>query len=263
MSGHLSRIFLKKIKGGPVSRISLLVKYANSVSEGDFMGRRIGSKLLLVAACMLVLAAAGCDGSFESDDSHRVNGSIHVPVGKQAVDVTTVNGGIHIDDNAAVMSAATVNGSIHVGAHATATSLKTVNGSISLASGAHVSGSSASVNGDLTLGDGAEVSGSVSNVNGKIAVTAAHVGGGISTVDGNISIMGASHVDGGILVKKPSGFGISFGEDVPTIVIGPGATVQGDLRFERKVRLFVSDKATIGPVTGATAVPFTGDNPPT
>ena len=36
----------------------------------------------------------------------------------------------------------------------------------------------------------------------------------------------------------------------------------GDLRFERKVRLFVSDKATIGNVTGATAVPFTGDSPP-
>jgi hypothetical protein len=38
--------------------------------------------------------------------------------------------------------------------------------------------------------------------------------------------------------------------------------VQGDLRFERKVRLLVSDKATIGPVTGATAVPFSGDSPP-
>ena len=48
----------------------------------------------------------------------------------------------------------------------------------------------------------------------------------------------------------------------PSIIIGPGATVQGELRFERKVRLFVSDRATIGTVTGATAVSFTGDNPP-
>jgi hypothetical protein len=217
---------------------------------------------LLLAAGTLVLALAGCDGTWDSDDSHRVNGSIHVPVGKEPSDVTTVNGSIHIDDNAAVMSAATVNGSIHVGAHATANSLKTVNGAISLANGAHVSGFTGSVNGDLTLADGSDVSGSLSNVNGKIALTAAHVGGGVSTVDGNISIMGASHVDGGILVKKPSGFGISFGDDVPLIVIGPGAIVQGDLRFERKVRLLVSDKATIGPVTGATAVPFSGDSPP-
>jgi len=50
--------------------------------------------------------------------------------------------------------------------------------------------------------------------------------------------------------------------DSPRIVIGPGATVQGDLRFERTVRLFVSDKATIGPVTGATPIPFSGDIPP-
>jgi hypothetical protein len=34
------------------------------------------------------------------------------------------------------------------------------------------------------------------------------------------------------------------------------------MRFERKVRLFVSDKATVGTVTGATPVPFTGDRPP-
>jgi hypothetical protein len=221
------------------------------------------SGCLLVAACAVILTLAGCDDSLESNGPNRVNGSIHVSAGTQPSDVTTVNGSIHIDDNATVMSATTVNGSIHVGAHVTATSLNTVNGSIALGSGTHVSGRAGSVNGDLTLGDSAEISGSLSNVNGKIALTAAHVAGGISTVDGSIKIMGASHVEGGILVKKPSGFGISFGDDVPTIVIGPGATVQGDLRFERKVRLFVSDKAVIGTVTGATPVAFTGDSPPT
>jgi hypothetical protein len=217
---------------------------------------------LLVAAGALALMLSACDDSFDSDGSHSVNGSLHVVAGKEASDVTTVNGSIRIDDNAAVLSAATVNGSIHAGAHATATSLRTVNGSISLGDGVRVSGGAGSVNGDLTLGDGADVSGSLGNVNGKISLTAAHVAGGISTVSGDIKIMGASHVEGGILVKRQSGFGFSFGEDIPRIVIGPGATVQGDLRFERKVRLFVSDKATIGNVTGATAVPFTGDSPP-
>ena len=218
---------------------------------------------LLIAACALVLALSACDDSFDSDGSHSINGSLHVPAGKEPSDVTTVNGSIHVDENAAVLSASTVNGGIHLGAHASATSLKTVNGSISMASGAHVSSGVGSVNGDLTLDEDAEVSGALSNINGKISVTSAHVAGGISTVSGNISVMGASRVEGGILVKKPSGFGISFGEDIPLIVIGPGATVQGDLRFERKVRLFVSDKATIGPVTGATAVLFTGDRPKT
>ena len=97
-------------------------------------------------------------------------------------------------------------------------------------------------------------------MNGKIGLTAAHVAGGIKTVNGSISILGASHVEGGIMVDKPTG--IMFNSDDPVIIIGPGAVVQGDLRFERKVKLYVSDKATIGNVIGATAVPFSGDSPP-
>jgi DUF4097 and DUF4098 domain-containing protein YvlB len=219
---------------------------------------RVGYRL--IAAFAAILLVAGCDGTFDSDDSNRINGSIHVPVGKQPSDVRTVNGSIHIDDGATVLSAGTVNGALRMGAHTTAASLNTVNGSISLGAGARVSGSVGSVNGDLTLSDGAEVSGSLSNVNGKISLTAAHVAAGIKTVDGSMSIMGASRVEGGILVEKSSG-GLFRSED-PLIVIGPGAIVQGELRFERKVRLYVSDRATIGTVTGATPVPFTGDNPP-
>src|ERR1700722_11351088 len=215
-----------------------------------------------IASLAVMLALPGCGGSSDGDESNKVNGSIHVPAGKPPGAVATVNGSIHVDDNAAVTSAATVNGSVHLGDHVTATSLNSVNGSIALGSGAHVSGSASSVNGELTLGDGADISGSLSNVNGKITLNAAHVGGGIKTVSGSINIGGASHVEGGILVEKPSSELIQLGRDVPRIVIGPGATVQGDLRFERTVQLFVSDKATIGPVTGATAIPFSGDTPP-
>jgi cytoskeletal protein CcmA (bactofilin family) len=125
-----------------------------------------------------------------------------------------------------------------------------------------VSGSASSVNGELTLGDGAEITGSLSNVNGKITLTAAHVGGGIKTVNGDMNITGASRVEGGILVEKASGGVLQILHDVPRIVIGPGATVQGELRFERTVKLYVSDKATIGTVTGATPIPFAGDTPP-
>jgi DUF4097 and DUF4098 domain-containing protein YvlB len=216
--------------------------------------------IIAVLAAMLALSA--CGESKDGDESNKINGSIHVPAGKQPGAVATVNGSIHIDDQAAVTSATTVNGSVHLGDHATATSLSSVNGSIALGAGAHVSGSASSVNGELTLGDGADISGSLSNVNGKITLNAAHVGGGIKTVSGSINIGGASHVEGGILVEKPTSELIQLGRDVPRIVIGPGATVQGDLRFERTVQLFVSDKATIGPVTGATAIPFSGDTPP-
>jgi hypothetical protein len=214
----------------------------------------------VLTAIAVIFALAGCDISVDGDGSTKINGSVHIPAGKAAEDARTVNGSIHIDENATVASAATVNGSIRLGEHATAASAKTVNGAISLASGAHVAESAGSVNGDLVLADGSEVGGHLTNVNGKIALTAAHVAGGIKTVNGSISIMGASHVEGGIMVDKPTG--IMFNSDDPVIVIGPGAVVQGDQRFERKVKLYVSDKATIGTVVGATPIAFSGDTPP-
>lgn len=214
----------------------------------------------LCAALALLAMLPGCSISDDSDSSTKVNGSIHVAAGKPVESVATVNGAITVDDNAAVANAATVNGSVHLGSHAKAESLHSVNGAIGLGAGAQVSGNASSVNGELTLGDGADVHGSFSNVNGKISLTSAHVAGGIKTVNGDISITGASRVEGGILVQKPSGQ--IADHDVPEIVIGPGATVQGELRFERTVKLYVSDKATIGTVVGATPIPFSGDNPP-
>lgn len=221
---------------------------------------RVPIAVRLLAATAVLLTFSGCDGYTDGDDSTKVNGSIHATADKPFGDVKTVNGSIHIDDKATVAAATTVNGSVRLGANATATSIDTVNGAISLGPGAHAA-SAKSVNGDLSLSDGAEIAGALANVNGKISLTAAHVGGRISTVSGDISVLGASHVDGGILVKKPGDSGI-FNSPDPVIVIGPGATIQGEMRFERKVKLFVSDKATIGAVTGATAVPFTGDTPP-
>ena len=43
---------------------------------------------------------------------------------------------------------------------------------------------------------------------------------------------------------------------------GPGAVVEGPMTFERAVRLYVSDTATIGQVTGAAAIKFAGDQAP-
>jgi DUF4097 and DUF4098 domain-containing protein YvlB len=221
----------------------------------------IGSRRYHVVLA-LVAVLAGC-GESTGDEATKINGSIHVAAGKPPTAAETINGSVRIDENAAVTTASTVNGSVRLGPHATAVSLDTVNGPISLESGAHVSGNAAAVNGDLTLADGADIAGSLANVNGKITLNAAHVAGGIKTVSGSISILGASHVEGGIVVERATSNLVRLGSDVPRVVIGPGATVTGDLRFERTVDLYVSDKATIGPVSGATPVPFNGDSPPT
>jgi cytoskeletal protein CcmA (bactofilin family) len=101
----------------------------------------------------------------------------------------------------------------------------------------------------------------LANVNGGIRVTAAHVGGDVETVTGGIEIGPDAHVDGGVIVHKEHSSD-SETRSPPRIVIGPGSVVKGPLRFERPVELYVSDRATIGPVEGATPVRFSGDRPP-
>jgi DUF4097 and DUF4098 domain-containing protein YvlB len=232
-------------------------------------------KRYLPVALVVLLAAAGCvnasdqnaaadsDVTADDSDTHSVNGSIHVLAGKKSVEAGTVNGNIRVDDGAAVSSAHTVNGDIRIGAHATIESLHTVNGGITLGSGAQVKETVSTVNGELAMGNDARVGGAVSTVNGGIVLTSAAVSGGIATVNGDISLKGSSRVEGGILVRREhSGGWFNWDHRAPRIVIGPGASVQGEMRFERKVQLYVSDRATIGAVVGATPIPFSGETPP-
>ncbi len=205
------------------------------------------------ALAVALAALAGCG-------LNSVNGSVSVPPNSKSGDVGTVNGSVTIGDGATVEGAMTVNGSVHVGAHAVAKSVKTVNGEISVADAAKVAEGVYTVNGGLKLANGADIGRDIGNVNGDIALTAAHVGGRIETVNGDIDVMGPSRVDGGIRVER--GDGDHSGKRPPHIVIGPGATVNGKLTFERPVKLYISETATVpGPIEGATAEKFSGDRP--
>ena len=83
-------------------------------------------------------------------------------------------------------------------------------------------------------------------------------------VNGDITIGNGSHVHGGILVEKNKGIQIGWGSSkpkVPRIIIGPNAIVDGELRFERKVDLYVHTTAKVGTVIGATAQAYTDTIP--
>jgi hypothetical protein len=204
------------------------------------------------------------DETHDGNGTQAVNGSIHVSASAPGGEVSTVNGSIRADDNAQISGGHTVNGNISLGDHATATSLTTVNGGIALGADAKVSETVTTVNGTLALRNGSQVGGRLANVNGTIILAGATVNGGISTVNGNIDIGANSHVQGGVVVHKPStGFfqWWSDSTDKPRIVVGPGAVID-TMHFERDVRLYVSDTATVGTVTGATPVKFSGDRPP-
>lgn len=221
------------------------------------------ARFLFVLLPLLLFTTACVAGDDSGSGMDKVNGSISVEAGQAPQDASTVNGSIRLADNAKIEDASTVNGSIKFGERAQAKSASTVNGSITLDDGAQVSKGIESVNGALTLAPGASVGGSATNVNGHITINGAHVGGGLETVDGDIDISGNARVDGGILVHKPDSGWFHFGIDrIPVVTIGPGATVNGTLKFEREVKLYVSDKAHVGTIVGATPVKFTGDTPP-
>jgi UDP-3-O-[3-hydroxymyristoyl] glucosamine N-acyltransferase len=218
--------------------------------------RRLSTVLIATTLALgLPLMAAAHD-----DDIDKINGTARVEAGQHAGDVSSVNGSVEIGDNAVVQKASTVNGSVELGDKAQASEVGTVNGEITLGASTRVRGEVNAVNGHIHLGQGADVGGKLDNVNGAIELDAAHVAGGIETVSGDITVGANSHVEGGILVDKPSGWFHSNSRN-PVIVIGPHAVVQGTLEFRREVELKVSDSAQIGPVKGATPVKFSGATP--
>jgi len=222
----------------------------------------IVTTLALGAALGLDLSATTGAVAAHESSTNRVFGSVDVGRGEHTGDVSSVNGGVHISTDAVVGHAHTVNGGVHMDSRATAAELTTVNGGIHVGDGAHVTGDIHTVNGSLDIGKGAEVLGAAGNVNGSIHVAGAHIGGSVTTTNGNIDLGPDARIDGDVVVRDDNN-GWHYGhERYPHVVIGPGTVVKGELRFERKVVLYVSDRATIGTVQGAEVLKFSGDHPP-
>ena len=243
---------------------------------------------------LLMLTAGAYAGA---PDISRINGTLRVDDGRSCGDASTVNGAILVGEHASIRSAHTVNGRIVLGANSVAESLGTVNGSISVGTGSHVNGGASTTNGaisigsethvsgalkahngSIVLGSSADISGQVSTINGGIRLFAAHVGEGIETVSGAIELGSHSKIEGGIWVRSSEGWAarscqagligkmiryLALGSCEPQlVVIGPDVVVQGTLRFDHPVRLYVNKSAQIGPVEGAQAIPFSGERPP-
>ena len=203
----------------------------------------------------------------EAGGATSVNGSISV--GDDATvtgNLKTVNGSIRVDSGATIESASTVNGGLRLADGVKADSLSTVNGSINVGEKGVIDGEISAVNGRISIGGGTRIDDDVGNVNGQIGLSGAEVGGDLSTVNGDIELSDGAVVKGDLVVEKPSNW--SWGKEKsrkPRIVIGPGSRVEGTLRLERKVDLFISESAEVGGVSGEMtlddAVRFSGERP--
>lgn len=221
----------------------------------------------LVSVVLMVACDVGVNENLEVEaggdaqgGAARINGD--VVVGERAVvqdgDLKTVNGTIEIKHGARVNRCATVNGSLTVEAEAQTGDLESVNGNLKVDRDATVRGNVKLVNGGVTLQSGAKVSGNVGTVNGAIELYGATVEGILENYSGGMTITEGSVVKGGISVHKAGRYDHS---EAPTIVIGPDSTVKGAMSFERPVRLFIHDTASVGQIHGADPIRYSGELP--
>jgi acetyltransferase-like isoleucine patch superfamily enzyme len=199
-----------------------------------------------------------------SDGESTVNGSITVGDGATVTgDLETVNGRIQVGDKSSFEDANTVNGGLTIGDSVSCASLSTVNGTIEVGEQATAEEIS-SVNGHIGLNKGSSTRGDVSNVNGGVDLIGSRIGGDLTTVNGNVDLSDGAVVAGDLVVKKPHMWS-SSDSHLPEIVIGPGSRVEGTIRLERKVKLYVSETAQIGAVEGVMsmddAIRFSGKRP--
>ena len=223
--------------------------------------------LIVVPAFGSMNKSVRIEAGSESDGASSVNGSI--TIGADAVvtgDVETVNGSIRVDSGARIENAETVNGSVKIASNVSSEDLTTINGTVKVGQGSTVDGAVEAVNGEIRIDKGARIARSVSNVNGKIELSGAEVGGDVSTVTGSVDVIDGTIVSGDLIVEKPSNWGQSGNKNrKPRIVVGPGSSVEGVIKLEHEVELFVSTSAKVGGVVGVMsmddAVRFSGKRP--
>lgn len=236
--------------------------------ESEFMNAvmKVG-----LAGLVSVMLLAGCDVGINrtvhieaADDAQHGAASINgdVIVSEKAIvrdgDLKTVNGTIEIKHGARVNRCATVNGSLRIEAEAQTGDLESVNGHLNVDRDATVRGNIKLVNGGVTLKNGASVSGSVGTVNGAIELYGATVEGMLQNYNGGMTVTAGSLVKGGISVHRSGRYDRSM---APTIVIGPGSSVEGILSFGRPVRLYIHDTASVGQIRGAEPIRYSGELP--
>jgi len=190
---------------------------------------------------------------------NTVSGDIHVVGGSSAGSLHSVSGDITVDGDATIGKAATTSGNLKMADGVRAKGLETVSGNLALGRRVEVDGNLASISGDIFVDRGGKLSGDITSVSGNIGLVQTELKGDITFVSSDVTVGVGSHVGGRLKLKKPTFSNLSR---PPRVVIGPGAVVDGPLEFGLPVKLYVHDTARIGPVTGATAVPFSTPAPP-
>ncbi|HEU4781294.1 MAG TPA: hypothetical protein VFS58_15540 [Steroidobacteraceae bacterium] len=211
------------------------------------------SAALLVVAFLAFVAWAGSPASLAADGNNlsSVNGSVKAEPGQTYGKLSTVNGNVRVGRGVIANEAKTVNGRITVESNARLGEVSTVNGSVEVADGATIERTASTVNGSVDIGKGVRVGGDVSTVSGEIELAGAEITGKLITRNGDIELTDGARVLGGIHIKKQNDSNWGWGKERLTEVhICSTCVVEGELRFDRPVKLRVDQGAKIGQVIG-------------
>lgn len=220
------------------------------------------SALLILGACSALTDSFSlADGSTHDDDISLVNGLIDIGADCRVDgEVGNVNGVIQVGNNSRVRDIDNVNGRISLGNGVEVDGdISSVNGRVDLGADARVSGDVESVNGLISAASGVVIGGQVSSVNGPIEMHGARAAG-LATNNSRIRLDAGTVIAGELTVRKSQGFNFSASSP-PKVVIGRNVTVEGPLNFEREVELYVHESASVGEISGAQAVTYSGDEP--
>lgn len=202
-----------------------------------------------IAIAWICAAGSPVSHAGEGRDVSSVNKSVSADPGQSYGKLSTVNGHVRVGRGASASEAKTVNGSIHVEEDARLGNMTTVNGSLDIAEGVSIEREARTVNGGVKMRRRSRVGGDVGTVNGYVKLEGAEVGGQIVTNNGDIDLRDGTHVRGGIHVKKSQNWGWNK-PDPNEVNICATCVVDGELRFDRPVKLRVEKGARIGPVIG-------------
>jgi DUF4097 and DUF4098 domain-containing protein YvlB len=204
-------------------------------------------------ALLAVVAWATSPVSEASDGRSvtTVNGQVEASEGQTYDTLSTVNGQVRVGRGVTAKEAKTVNGQVLIAENVKLGRASTVNGQLRIGQGSTIEHEASTVNGGVSLAKNARVGGDVSTVSGGIELDGAEVGGSVTTHNGDIELTDGAHVRGDINVKKKNDSGWNWGKDEPIEVrICATCVVDGELRFERPVELYVQPGAKIGKVIG-------------
>jgi len=227
------------------------------------------ARTFLAASMALVLGACSAltdsftlaDGSTYDDDISLVNGRIDIGADCRVNgEVGSVNGAIQVGNATRLGDISGVNGRIQLGEKVEVDGeIASVNGRIELGSGSRVSGEVESVNGRISAAEGVVIEGQLSSVNGRIEMRGARAAS-LVTNNSGILLDEGTVIAGALTVRKSQGISFSAGSP-PKIVIGRDVRIEGPLTFEREVELYVHESATVGEISGAEAVSYSGEAP--